>query len=78
MACEQAYQDFLKYQSRTWDDGSDKLKTDLVADEIFQVTNVAIEGLKEIFGGRNEQITNQTQFVDYVPGLELKYFTIPD
>ena len=78
LACDYAYQDFMNYEPRNWDDGSDKLKTDLVADEVFQVTNVAIEGLKEIFSGRNEEIVAQTHFLDYVDGLDLKYYTIPD
>lgn len=78
LACDYAYQDFMNYEPRNWDDGSDKLKTELVADEVFQVTNVAIEGLKEIFSGRNEEIVAQTHFLDYVDGLDLKYYTIPD
>ena len=77
-ACEYAYQEFMKYQSRDWDDGLDALKTGLVADEIFQVTAVAIEGLKEIFKGKNEEIVAQNKFIENVPGLDLKYYTIPD
>tara|TARA_B100000965_G_scaffold339906_1_gene307814 strand:- start:3949 stop:4944 length:996 start_codon:yes stop_codon:yes gene_type:complete len=78
MACEYAYQEFLKYEPRNWDDGSDKLRMDLIADEVSDVTEVAIEGLKAVFSGRNDEITSQNPYVDYVKGLELKYFTIPD
>ena len=69
--------DFITYESRKWDNGSDKLKTALVASEIEQVTEQAILGLTEVFRGEN-RVIGEKEYLENVKGLGLKYFTIPD
>jgi len=74
---EQAKKDFMTYESRTWDNGSDKLKTSLVADEIEKVTEHAILGLTEAFKKEN-RVIGEKEYLEKVPGLDLKYNTRPD
>ena len=72
-----ATSNFMNYQPRTWDNGSDSVKTALVKDEIEQVTEHAILGLKEAFQLEN-RVVGEKEYLEPIKGCELKYNTRPD
>ena len=73
-AIDQAITSYNKFKPRTWDDGTDANKKTKYIDEIADVTNNAVAGLKEAMA-RDNKIIGEIEYIEKLTGLELPHNT---
>jgi len=76
-AIDKAIQGYNKFKARTWDNGTDAEKKAKYIDEIADVTNNAVAGLKEAMSLDNS-VLGEVEYIEKLSGIELPHNTRPD